>query len=182
MAGVHTIARSGHLRSCDAEQASGCELAPWVTTVISAAAALEFCVPTEVAIHLHYDAAPFRSLDVFRRLVWAFTDTTEAVHQSFGTNPNCRRLGPLPDALVELLDDLPDDTAWPDVVSAMSGVEGVNKFADMNLTALLAANAPDWKDTVEIRFLPGSIDAAEINDLVARLDALVRHLVAPTGG
>lgn len=158
------------------------DLPTWVAQVIESAIELNFSVPTEAAIHLHYDASLFRSLDVCRRLVWAFTDTTDAVHQSFGTNPNCRRLGALPDALVELLDDLPDDTTWSDVVAALSAIEGVSKYADVNLTALLAANPPDWKDTVEFRFLPGSIDAAEINDLVARLDALVRHLVAPTGG
>lgn len=158
------------------------ELSGWVTNVTGAAAALEFVVPTEAAIHLHYDAAPFRSLDVFRRLVWAFTDTTEAVHQSFGTNPNCRRLGALPPALVETIDDLPDDTSWPDVVTTLSTIEGITKYADVNLTALLAAIPKEWKDTVEFRFLPGSIDAAEIHDLVARVDALVRHLVTPTGG
>lgn len=154
------------------------ELPDWIELVTVAAANLGFSVPSEAAIHLHYDAALFRSLDVFRQLVWAFTDTTDAVHQSFGTNPNCRRLGPLPSALVEVIDDLPDDTSWPDVVAALTPIEGITKYADVNLTALLAEVPKDWKDTVEFRFLPGSIDAAEINDLVARVDALVRHLAS----
>ena len=153
------------------------DLTDWIELVTRTAVDLDFGVPTEAAIHAHYDAAPFRSLDACRRLVWAFTDTTEAVHQSFGTNPNCRRLGPLPSDLAAAIDALDDDAPWSEVVSVLASVDGLTKYADVNLTALAAETPTDWKDTVEFRFLPGSVDAPHINDLIARLDVLVRHLI-----
>lgn len=130
---------------------------------------LGFTVPTEAATHLHVDAAPLRTVHAFANLVRLFSSWRAQLHHELGTNPACRRLAPPPAAAVDLVRDAPPAT-WQELVAAGPGL-GLVKYADVNLTALLAPRAV--KDTVEVRCLPGTLDAAA---LVARA-ALVERLL-----
>lgn len=119
---------------------------------------LGFTVPAEAAVHLHVDAAPLRQVSTFANLVTLFSAWREQLWQAVGTNPRCRRLAPPPEAVVDLVaGGLP--VQWPDLCTAVAPL-GLTKYADVNLTSLVNPR-PD-KDTVEIRFLPGSIDTDAI--------------------
>jgi hypothetical protein len=157
---------------------------------------LGFTVPVESAVHLHVDGAPFRSAPAFANLVRLFGHWHEALRVLLETNPACTRLAPLPPALLALVEpgavpgvglgapgadsgpgrgsatgrggDSPDQR-WHRLQQAAAGT-GLVKYADVNLTALLT-DAP-VRDTVEVRILPGSLDASAITaraGLVERL-------------
>jgi len=137
--------------------------------LLEPAARLGFTVPAEAAVHLHVDAAPLRDPATFANLVRLFSDWSAPLRAALGTNPRCRRLGALPEAVVELVAaGVPD--RWPDLVAAVR-TSGLTKFADVNLTALM--HPRQEKDTVEIRCLPGSADAEEIAARAAFVERLL---------
>jgi hypothetical protein len=130
---------------------------------------LGFTVPAEAAVHLHVDAAPLRQVFTFANLVRLFSTWREQLWQAVGTNPKCRRLAPPPAAVVELVAGrLP--TEWHELCALVAPL-GLTKFADVNLTSLMNPR-PD-KDTVEIRFLPGSVDT----DVIIGQTLLVERLL-----
>ncbi|MDQ0743048.1 hypothetical protein QFZ62_000356 [Clavibacter sp. B3I6] len=139
-----------------------------------------FGVPTEAAVHMHLDAAPFRSACAFANLVRLFGHWREPLRAELATNPACVRLQALPPALLELVDaDAADGGAPPsgeaDRWRRMQGLAaetGLTKYFDVNLTALLTDQPT--RDTVEVRILPGALHGAEI----ARRAELVERLLA----
>lgn len=137
--------------------------------LLAPARALGFTVPAEAAVHLHVDGAPFRRAGAFANVVRLFGRWREPLWAALGTNPACRRLAPLPAELVALVDREPAPS-WPALAAAARST-GLTKYADVNLTQLVAARPA--RDTLEVRLLPGSVDAA---DVVARA-ALVERLL-----
>lgn len=120
------------------------------------ARALGFFVPVEAAVHLHFDGAPFRAARPFTNLVRLFTSWRGELWRALGTNASATRIKALPIRLVELTDTIDD---WPALQQVAADV-GLSKFFDINLTALLS-DVPA-RDTIEIRILPGMIDADQI--------------------
>jgi len=140
---------------------------------------LGFTVPAEAAVHLHVDAAPLREVGTFANLVRLFSAWREPLRAALDTNPRCLRLAALPAAVVDLVAAdagrrLPDD--WTALCAAVSPL-GLTKFADINLTRLIRPR-PDL-DTVEIRCLPGSIDAGEVIGRVLLVEALLQRCQDP---
>jgi hypothetical protein len=174
-------------------------------SLLGPARALGFTVPEEAAVHLHVDAAPFRSVSAFSNLVRLFGHWREVLRTELETNPACTRLRPLPPELVALVEDggadgagagcgaggagaggadaavrpggSGDPDAWHRLQAAASGT-GLTKYFDVNLTALLTDDPV--RDTVEIRTLPGSLDAAEIVDRAALVEALLARCLEAT--
>lgn len=136
------------------------------------ARALGFTVPAEAAVHLHLDAEPFREPQRFARLVRLFGAHREELRARFGTNPHCRRLGPLPADLVDWAAELESGPrrTWESVEAELSRF-ALTKYCDLNLTNL-RARLPH-KDTVEVRIFPGSDDGATIVAWAAQLDELL---------
>ena len=128
---------------------------------------LGFTVPAEAAVHVHLDAAPFRSSAALARLVLTFATDREGLWQALETNPLCRRLGPLPEELVSGVGE-PGfcSRPWNETADWLATLP-MTKFSDCNLMNLRAA-APAV-DTVELRVLPGAIDARGIMDGVSKL-------------
>jgi hypothetical protein len=116
-------------------------------------------IPVEAAVHLHFDAAPYRTPTAMANLVELFAAWRPAIWRLLATNPACRRLAPPPPALVELCGALRGLDGWAQVASVLAGVE-LSKYSDLNLTALVTA--PPVKDTVEVRVLPGADTAGAI--------------------
>ena len=79
--------------------------------LLAPARELGFAVPREAAVHLHVDGAPFRRPHAFANVVRLFAHWREPLWTALRTNPACRRLAPLPAALVELVEQ-----PWPDGV------------------------------------------------------------------
>lgn len=118
--------------------------------------ALGFTVPAEAAVHLHVDGGPFRTGPAVANLIRMFGDWREPLRRLLATNPNCRRLAPLPADLVTTAHNTEDLAE----LRAVAHQTGLGKFFDVNLTALLT-DQPQ-RDTVEIRVLPGSLDPCDI--------------------
>ncbi len=130
-----------------------------------------YTVPAEAAVHVHFDAEVFRSGPRLAHLVQLFADRRDWLWQSFGTNPRCRRLAPVPTALVELVSRTGfAGRDWAEIEAELSGL-ALSKYCDLNLTNLVRRTP--GKDTVEIRILPGGIDADVIVGQIATLERLV---------
>jgi hypothetical protein len=135
---------------------------------------LGFTVPREAAVHLHLDGGPFRRPEALANLVRLFAYWREPLRAVLATNPECRRLAPLPEQLVAAVSGTP--TTEELRKAAEDG--GLTKFFDVNLTQVLT-DTPPVRDTVEIRILPGGIDAGEIVDRAALAELLVERCLDP---
>jgi len=129
---------------------------------------LGFTVPVEAAVHLHLDGAPFRRPAAFANLVRLFGHWRGPLWEALGTNGACRRLAPLPAELVRLVDR--EDQTWGELAAAARGI-GLTKYADVNLTQLVAARPV--RDTVEVRVLPGALEASDILRRAALVEGLL---------
>ncbi|WP_433795100.1 amidoligase family protein [Actinoplanes sp. CA-252034] len=141
--------------------------------LLEPASALGFTVPHEAAVHLHVDGAPFRAPEALANVVRLFAHYREALRELLATNPACRRLAPLPAPLVTAAAG--DPTTGELRKAASDG--GLTKFFDVNLTQVLT-DTP-IRDTVEIRILPGAIDADEIINRAALVDLLLARCADP---
>jgi hypothetical protein len=138
--------------------------------LLEPAAELGCTVPVEAAVHLHFDAAPFRSPTAFANVVDLFAHWRPALWQLFGTNPACRRLAPPPPALVELLPKLRAMGTWDEVAAADLGL---TKYSDVNLVNVV--RAPAVKDTLEVRILPGAATTGAIIGRAAVAEGLLHR-------
>lgn len=131
---------------------------------------LGFTVPAEAAVHLHLDGAAFRRTAAFANVVRLFGHWREPLWEALGTNEACRRLAPLPAELLRLVEK--DDRSWAELSAAARGT-GLTKYADVNLTQLVATSPV--RDTVEVRILPGALDASDIVPRAALVERLLRR-------
>jgi len=130
---------------------------------------LGFTVPREAAVHLHLDGAPFRRPHALANVVRLFAHWRDPLRTLLQTNPACRRLAPLPDPLVQAVVGVP---SYDDLRKAAAD-GGLSKFFDVNLTQLLTDNP--IRDTIEIRILPGAIDAGDVVDRAALVELLLER-------
>jgi hypothetical protein len=142
--------------------------------LLAPARELGFTVPLEAAVHLHVDGAPFRSAGALANVVRLFAYWREPLRALLATNPECRRLAPLPSPLVEAVAGTPTF----ETLKAAATAGGLTKFFDVNLTQLFAEQP--IRDTVEIRILPGSISADEIVHRAALVELLLDRCADPT--
>ncbi len=136
--------------------------------VLGPARDMGFTVPAEAAVHVHLDAQPFRNSDAMSRLIRLFGQDRERLWTELQTNTKCRRVGPLPQALVDeacsgwlALQD------WTELEDRLRQEE-LSRYSDVNLVNLL--DPTQGPDTIEIRVLPGSLDASPIMERVAFLE------------
>jgi hypothetical protein len=134
---------------------------------------LGFTVPPEAAVHLHLDGAPFREPHALANVIRLFAHWREPLRALLQTNPNCRRLAPLPAQLVAATDGTP---SYEDLVKAAEDGE-LSKYFDVNLTQLLT-DTP-LRDTIEIRILPGAIETADIVNRAALIELLLERCLDP---
>ena len=116
---------------------------------------------------MHVDGDPFRRAPALANVIRLFAHWREPLHTVFRTNPGCRRLAALPAPLVAAADAHADAA----VLRQAADNGKLSKFFDVNLTQVLT-DAP-LRDTVEIRILPGSIDADEIVHQAALVELLL---------
>lgn len=141
--------------------------------LLAPARELGFTVPREAAVHLHLDGAPFRPPHALANVVRLFAHWRDVLRVVLQTNPACRRLAPLPPPLVAAADGTP---GYEDLRSAARD-GGLSKFFDVNLTQLLT-DTP-LRDTIEIRILPGTLDADDIVHRAALVELLLDRCVDP---
>jgi len=125
--------------------------------LLSAARDLGFTVPREAAVHLHLDGGPFQRVGAFANVVRLFGHWRAALWELLATNPHCRRLAPLPPALLDVVEHPHAD--W-EALRTAAAATGVSKFCDVNLARVLGLRP--GAQTLEVRLLPGSLDADEV--------------------
>jgi hypothetical protein len=135
--------------------------------LLAVARDLEFTVPAEAAVHLHFDGAPFREPGALANVVRLFGYWREQLRTTLATNPRCQRLAPLPDELMQVVDGRP---TYDELREAARRGE-LSKFFDVNLTQLLRDHP--IRDTLEVRILPGALHA---DDVVAGAELVERLL------
>ncbi|MFS0703886.1 amidoligase family protein [Cellulomonas sp. 179-A 9B4 NHS] len=146
--------------------------------LLAPARELGFTVPREAAVHVHVDGAPFRRPAAFANVVRLFAHWREPLWAALGTNPACRRLAPLPDALVDLVERpwADDDAGWAGLRTEARAV-GLTKYADVNLTQLVVERPV--RDTVEVRVLPGDVDGHAVVRRAAVVERLLLRCLDP---
>ncbi|GGL12340.1 amidoligase family protein [Mangrovihabitans endophyticus] len=141
--------------------------------LLAPARSLGFTVPREAAVHVHLDGAPFRRPEALANVVRLFAYWREPLRAVLQTNPACRRLAPLPAPLVAAA----RGSCTSDALRAAADEGGLTKFFDVNLTQVLTDTPV--RDTVEVRILPGAIDAAPIVDRAALVELLLDRCRGP---
>ena len=137
------------------------------------ARALGFTVPQEAATHIHFDGAPFHVAPTLANVVRLFSAWREPLHRLFNTNPACRRLSALPQQLV----DAAAGTPSIDDLRAAADEGRLTKFFDVNLTQLLRDDP--LRDTIEVRILPGTLDADDLIVRAAIVEGLLERCLRP---
>lgn len=144
-----------------------------LSELLDAACELGFTVPAEAAVHLHFDGKRFREAGTFANVVRLFGWWREPLQALLETNPRCKRLAALPDELVGLVEKSP---AWEELRDAAAR-GGISKFFDVNLTQVLRDDPV--RDTLEVRILPGTIDAADVVARAAIVEGLLDRCCEP---
>ncbi|MGB7413762.1 MAG: amidoligase family protein [Thermosynechococcaceae cyanobacterium] len=144
-------------------------------SLLSLARSLGFTAPVEGATHIHFDASRLQSADAIANLIQLLWTYGEALKQLMGTNPNCRRLGQWPDALLETIAS-PDfrSLAWPEAQSRLQQVD-LTKYCDFNLVNYIR-NIPN-KNTIEIRILPVWLESQPLLEAAALFAAILERSV-----
>ena len=146
----------------------------FLDNLLGPARELGFTVPTEAAVHVHLDGAPFRQAPALANVIRLFAYWRETLRTVLQTNPACRRLAQLPDPLLRAVEGKPTYAELQQAATA----GGLTKFFDVNLTQLLT-DTP-FRDTIEVRILPGSIDTELIVENAALIELLLERCLDPT--
>ncbi len=145
-----------------------------IDELLNVARELNFVVPVEAAVHVHHDGAPFRSAPALANVVRLFGLWRPVLHTVLRTNPACLRLAPLPPSLVEAAAGAPSYEQLREAAAA----GGLTKFFDVNLTALFKENPV--RNTLEVRILPGTIDARDVVRGASFVEALLERCLDET--
>lgn len=143
----------------------------WLSTMLGAAMELDFDVPAEAAVHMHFDAEPFRNARRFQRLVRTLHEERELLRTRVQTNPRCTRLGPWdPEFLDVTLDPSFAQKDWTEARQLLMQVP-MTKYCDINLLGTVyEAGVPP---TIEFRIFPGTIDPYRIVDWAVEVESLL---------
>jgi hypothetical protein len=133
---------------------------PYLTHLLQLASELNFTVPIEAAVHVHFDANKLHNTAAFCRLVEILFQHGPALRKLVGVNTNCTRLGNLPNSLIEMVRSSGFySKPWKEAKAELSKLE-LSKYCDFNLLNIV--NDIPEKNTFEVRILPGSMNATEI--------------------
>jgi len=178
------IAMASHLPS---ERERPCEIitppisenhAQRLAALLEPAFAMGFTIPSEAALHVHFDAAPLCTPKSFAKLVVIFDRFGDQLKQLFHTNPRCTRLGKWPDDLLPIVTS-PSfaDMTWTDARTRLRQLK-LTKYVDFNLMNMIYPT--DEKHTFEVRILPVETDIDSILNSTALLEGLLRIALEPS--
>ncbi|MEO1431189.1 MAG: amidoligase family protein [Cyanobacteria bacterium J06633_8] len=170
--------------SLPGERERPCELiTPPITTnhleqlevILHAARLLNFNIPIEGATHIHFDALPLCSANVFANLVNLFNARGENLKRLVATNPYCRRLGSWDLDLLKLVNESGfRKLSWEEAVSKIAKLE-LSKYCDFNLKNLIHP-IPN-KFTFEARIFPAWLYARPIVEAAALFEAILNYSI-----
>jgi len=137
---------------------------------------LGFTAPVEGATHIHFDAKPLCSANVFANLVNVFHAQGENLKRLVGTNSKCRRLGKWDITLLKLVNESGfRELPWEQAVNRIAKLE-LTKYCDFNLKNLIHPISD--KLTFEARIFPVWLDSQPIVEAAALLEAILRYAMS----
>ncbi len=144
-----------------------------LTQIIQTANELEFAVPTEAALHLHFDAAPWQSTAALGALLRRTESDRDELRQRFAVNPRCRGVGPQPTDVQRVLSQAKDDLPFATFAAAIA-IAGASRYCDVNILGVVERHPRH--PTVEYRALSMTLEAgvllAKLQELEAYLDGV----------
>jgi hypothetical protein len=144
--------------------------------LLKTARLLNFTIPAEGATHIHFDAKPLCSADVFANLVNVFHAHGGNLKRLVGTNHRCRRLGNWNIALFKLVNESSfRELPWEEARTKIAKLE-LTKYCDFNLKNLIHP-IPD-KLTFEARIFPVWLDSQPIIEAAALCEAILRYAMS----
>lgn len=143
--------------------------------LLKTARLLGFTIPIEGATHIHFDALPLCSANVFANLVNVFHARGEILKRLVGTNPKCRRLGNWDIALLKLVNESGfRELPWEEAKKLVMKLE-ITKYCDFNVKNLIYP-IPD-KLTFEARIFPVWLDSQPIVEAAALIEAILNYAI-----
>jgi Putative amidoligase enzyme len=144
--------------------------------LLTIARQLGFTAPIEGATHLHFDATPLYSADVFANLVNLLWTHGANLRRLFGTNSHCRRLGVWSEDLIHLVQSshfrsLP----WAEAQKLLTPLH-LTKYCDFNLKNIV--HPTPIKPTFEVRIFPVWLHGQSVIEAAALIEAILRHVVS----
>ncbi|MBF2016138.1 MAG: amidoligase family protein [Rivularia sp. T60_A2020_040] len=144
--------------------------------LLKTARLLGFTAPVEGATHIHFDAKPLCSANVFANLVNVFHAHGENLKRLVGSNPKCRRLGKWDVNLLKLINESDfRELPWEQAKARVAKLE-LTKYCDFNLKNLIHP-IPD-KLTFEARIFPVWLDSQPIVEAAALCEAILRYAMS----
>ena len=147
-----------------------------IEVILETARLLGFTVPVEGATHIHFDAKPLCSANVFANLVNIFHTHGRNLKRLVGSNPKCTRFGSWDINLIKLVNE-PDfrELPWEEAKARVAKLE-LTKYCDFNLKNLIHP-IPD-KFTFEARIFPVWLDSQPIIEAAALCEAVLRYAIS----
>ena len=143
--------------------------------LLEIARSLGFTVPSEGAIHIHFDGEVLCSARVFANLVNLLWTYGEILKQLVGTNPQCRRLGLWDYSLLELVNESDfRGLTWEEAKVRLTKLQ-LTKYCDFNLKNLIH-HIPE-KHTFEVRIFPVWIHSEPILEAAMLIEAVLNHAI-----
>lgn len=140
--------------------------------LLETARLLNFTIPIEGATHIHFDALPLCSANVFANLVNIFHSYGEILKKLVKTNPKCTRLGSWDISLLNLVNESGfRELSWEEAVMKIVKLE-LTKYCDFNLKNIIHP-IPD-KFTFEARIFPVWLDSDRIIAAAALIESILR--------
>jgi len=143
--------------------------------LLSVARELDFTVPAEAAVHVHFDATRLRDSAAVARLVETIGLHGKAFRRLMDANPNCLRMARNPKWLFRTVAERGfAETPWEEARERLRD-RGLSKFVDFNFLNMVY-DIPG-KSTFELRILPGAISAAPILKRAEFFEALLNWCI-----
>lgn len=146
----------------------------FLADILDAARELEFFIPSEGALHVHYDAGPWRDTRRLAQLIDAFAAQRHRLRHAVQTNPACKRLGSYGDdvvgAAMEELSRIANGnraTPFPEFAARILEA-GTNKFVDLNIQGVVKKRPK--QPTLEARFFPMAMEIDRIMDMLGTVE------------
>ena len=144
--------------------------------LLEIARSLGFTIPSEGAIHIHFDGKALCSPRVVANLVNLLWTYGEILKKLVGTNSKCRRLGLWDYSLLELVNESDfRRLTWEKAKISLKKLD-LTKYCDFNLKNLIH-HVPD-KHTFEVRIFPVWMHSEPILESAMLMEAVLNYAIS----
>lgn len=145
-----------------------------IDLILQVAEELNFTVPLEASLHLHFDRAPWQNSERLCRLILGYSAQRESLMNALQPNRNARKLGPFSQTVLKVARECPADLPFGTLAAALS-IAGVRKACDMNIKWVIEPYAP--QPTLEFRALPMTMDTDALFKSVDQVEFFLQGVI-----